>query len=203
MVCPKCSEPFTGYPRSLPQEDVNRIKRKAKAKTKPEIWIGRLKNGATYVPASIKTLAFKAQLLNWKKADPNVKIVAFSEWCGMLDILEAVCKAEGWGCVKINGTVEMQERHIRLHDFKSKKEISVLLATKKVGGLGLNLTEATRVAIMDPWWNKAAEKQAFGRVRRIGQTQKTQLTRFYIEGGMEQMMMAMQKRKHDDIEMAW
>jgi SNF2 family DNA or RNA helicase len=56
---------------------------------------------------------------------------------------------------------------------------------------------------MDPWWNKAAEKQAFGRVRRIGQTQKTQLTRFYIEGGMEQMMMAMQKRKHDDIEMAW
>jgi SNF2 family DNA or RNA helicase len=203
MACPICLEPIRNFPKKLPNKVANRIKKKGRPKTKPETWIDQLrKEGRSDVPASAKTIAFKAQVLNWLAADKNVKIIVFSEWRGMLDVLASVCQAEEWSYEKVDGSVTFDERDNRLEEFRTGNA-TILLATKRVGGVGLNLTEATRMIIMDPWWNAAVEAQAFARIRRIGQTKKTQLTRFYIEGGREQAMMEMQDRKEKDIQETW
>jgi len=203
MACPTCLVPIRQFPKPLPKEVVKRINKKGRPKTKPDTWIDLLrKEGSSDVPASIKTIAFKAQVLNWLADDQNVKIIVFSEWVGMLDVLAAVCQAEDWKFVKVDGSVSVDERNRRLDAFRTKN-YTILLATKRVGGVGLNLTEATRMIIMDPWWNAAVEVQAFARIRRMGQTNETQLVCFYVEGGREQKMMEMQQRKEKDIQKTW
>ena len=70
----------------------------------------------------------------------------------------------------------------------------------KAGGIGLNLTMAQKVIIVDPWWNNSVEQQAFCRVFRIGQTQETSLTRFVVEKTVDQNMIEMQQRKQEEID---
>ena len=65
----------------------------------------------------------------------------------------------------------------------------------KVGSLGLNLTCASFVILLDPWWNPAVEEQAINRVHRIGQTRKVQVCRFTIANTCEQRLVALQKTK--------
>ena len=67
--------------------------------------------------------------------------------------------------------------------------------------VGLNLTMASRVVILDPWWNSAAEQQAFCRVFRFGQTQKTFLTRFCVKNTVDDQLIDMQERKQKEIEL--
>lgn len=77
----------------------------------------------------------------------------------------------------------------------------ILIASLKAGGIGLNLTMASRVIILDPWWNDCVEQQAFGRVYRFGQTQETAMTRFVVSGTVDQSMIEMQIRKRKAIDM--
>jgi SNF2 family DNA or RNA helicase len=182
----------------------NQLSKKRKSKAdKPSPWIDRLKDGENKndVPASAKTLTFKSDILNLFQLDTNAKIIIFREWREMLDILERVCEIEGWNCVKIHGQVSIAEGNARLDAFRTG-DFSVLLSSKKCGGAGLNLTEAQAVTINNPWWNSAAEVQAFGRVHRIGQKNKTRLTRFFIEGGIEGKMIKLQEKKDLDISQA-
>ena len=65
----------------------------------------------------------------------------------------------------------------------------------KVGGVGLNLTQASYVFHMDPWWNPAVENQATDRVHRIGQTQKVLVTRLMMKHTVEEKMMALKEKK--------
>lgn len=66
--------------------------------------------------------------------------------------------------------------------------------------MGLNLTMASRVVILDPWWNSAAEQQAFCRVFRFGQTQPTFLTRFCIKNTVDERLIGLQERKTEEID---
>ena len=64
----------------------------------------------------------------------------------------------------------------------------------KAGGVGLNLTEANHVFLLDPWWNPAVEQQAFDRCHRIGQKKEVHIHRLYIEGTVEERLIALQVR---------
>lgn len=66
--------------------------------------------------------------------------------------------------------------------------------------VGLNLTMASRVIVIDPWWNKAAEQQAFCRVFRIGQVDTTFMTRLCINNTVDHRLIEMQKRKQEEID---
>jgi SNF2 family DNA or RNA helicase len=149
MACPICLKPIRSFPIML--ADGARVKKKSgKPKSSElETWLTRLKKGAHDAPASAKTLGFKAQVLNWLHDEPKVKIIIFSEWRGMLDILERVCQVEPWSYVRVDGQLSAEQRNKRLEEFRNE-DCSILLATKKVGGVGLNLAHAARVAIMDP-----------------------------------------------------
>lgn len=70
-------------------------------------------------------------------------------------------------------------------EFASKDEKIILLASLRSGGLGLNLTMASRVIIIDSWWNSAVEMQAFCRVFRIGQQKETRMARFVIKNSID------------------
>ena len=77
----------------------------------------------------------------------------------------------------------------------AKPRVRVLLISLKAGGVGLNLTAARRVFLLDPWFNPAAEDQAMERVHRLGQAHPVIVTRFIVRGSVEEKMLALQERK--------
>ncbi|TKA37012.1 hypothetical protein B0A54_11376 [Friedmanniomyces endolithicus] len=129
-------------------------KDKAKAKGKKrskggdmEDWIGM--NGG--ISPSAKTVAAKAQILEWFAEDPDCKIIVFTQFLPMTRILEKICRTEGWSCCKYTGDMSHDSREKAIEEFTNSKQI--LISSLKSGGLGLNLTQASRVICLDPWWN--------------------------------------------------
>ena len=76
----------------------------------------------------------------------------------------------------------LAERKSVLHRFKTDESVGVILLSLKAGGEGLNLQEASRVYLLEPWWNPAVEMQAIQRAHRIGQTKAVKATRFVCKG---------------------
>ncbi|ETO10175.1 SNF2-related domain-containing protein [Reticulomyxa filosa] len=86
--------------------------------------------------------------------------------------------------------------------FKTDPEIPIFLMSLTAGNLGLNLTAANRVYIMDPWWNPATEDQATDRVYRLGQNRDVIVTRFVMKDSVEKKIMQIQERKRQLINSA-
>lgn len=127
-----------------------------------------------------------------KKQDPTVKSVVFSQFTTMLDLCQAPLRNAGFHYVRLDGGMSRTSRSEAEKDFKSKKNMTVFLISIKAGGVGLNLTTANRVYMMEPYWNPAVEQQAIDRVHRLGQTRPVTTIRFIINNSIEQNM---QKRQ--------
>ena len=132
--------------------------------------------GGSILP-SAKTLAVKAQIQNWMAEDPNAKIIIFTQFRPMIRILTRMMKEEGWGSSQFHGTMSFAARDKALQEFSDNPDNKVLLASLKAGGVGLNLTMASKVIIIDLWWNECVEQQAFCRCFRIGQTRPVDICR--------------------------
>ena len=99
---------------------------------------------------SAKTLAFKGQMLNWIQENPKVKVIVYTQFTSMIYILARICEIEKWTHVSYHGSINLDRRHNAIQKFKCWDKGPVcLLATMKAGGIGLNLTMATRVIIME------------------------------------------------------
>ncbi|KAL1633803.1 hypothetical protein SLS56_002682 [Neofusicoccum ribis] len=173
----------------------SRWRKKANENKAIRTWI---ETGNTILP-SAKTIAVKAQILNWLEKDPNCKILVYTQFISMIHILKKICEMENWSFLEYSGQLNIASRDRALENFK-KNNTSILLASLKCGGLGLNLTAAKHVISIDPWWNSAIEQQAFCRVFRIGQTEETSMTRFVVEGTIDESMISMQDRKKKEID---
>ena len=111
-------------------------------KSKIQSWLNM--NGE--VLPSAKTLAVKAQILEWISENSDVKIIVYSQFIDMLHILGRICKTEKWKFEKYTGSMTHDARDKAIKNFGSpKKKIRILLASLRCGGLGLNLTMASRV----------------------------------------------------------
>ena len=88
-----------------------------------------------------------------------------------------------------------QNRQEAVDTFRTQEDVNVFLISIKAGGVGLNLTEADYVFILDPWWNPAVEQQAVDRAHRIGQTQHVFIYKFITKDSVEEKILALQKRK--------
>lgn len=86
--------------------------------------------------------------------------------------------------------------------FANNPEKKILLASLKCGSIGLNLTMASRVINVDPWFNNSVEQQAFCRVYRRGQEKETTLTRVVVMGTVVDDLLEMQDRKEEEIDTA-
>jgi SNF2 family DNA or RNA helicase len=118
----------------------------------------------------------------------------------MLDILRADLSAEGIRFNYLDGST--RDRQGQVDSFQRDKDIQVFLISLKAGGVGLNLTAADYVFILDPWWNPAVENQAIDRSHRIGQKRTVFYYKFITEESIEEKILSLQRSKaqlSDDI----
>ena len=100
----------------------------------------------------------------------NHKALVFSQFLGMLALIRGKLTELGVKFEYFDGSTTAIERERAIQSFQKDDEVRVFLISLKAGGVGLNLTAADYVYIVDPWWNPAVEQQAIDRTHRIGQT---------------------------------
>jgi SNF2 family DNA or RNA helicase len=93
-----------------------------------------------------------------------------------------------------------QNRGEVVEEFQTNNDIKLFLISLKAGGVGLNLTEADYVFMLDPWWNPAVEQQAIDRTHRIGQKKKVFIYKFITKDTVEEKILALQNRKRSVAE---
>ncbi|KAK9072647.1 hypothetical protein SSX86_009082 [Deinandra increscens subsp. villosa] len=123
------------------------------------------------------------------------KSIVFSQWTAFLDLLQIPFSRNNISFVRLDGTLNQQQREKVIKQFSEESDIMVLLMSLKAGGVGINLTAASNAFVMDPWWNPAVEEQAVMRIHRIGQTKSVSINRFIVKGTVEERMEAVQARK--------
>lgn len=123
------------------------------------------------------------------------KSIIFSQWTAFLDLLEIPLTRSNISFLRLDGTLNQQQRERVIKKFSEEDDILVLLMSLKAGGVGINLTAASNAFVLDPWWNPAVEEQAVMRIHRIGQTKAVTIKRFIVKGTVEERMEAVQARK--------
>ncbi|KAL2020800.1 hypothetical protein VTK56DRAFT_7893 [Thermocarpiscus australiensis] len=145
--------------------------------------------------SSAKVVALINHLRELRKEDPTVKSVVFSQFTSFLSLIEPALTRANIHFVRLDGSIAQKARAAVLNEFQESKKFTVLLISLKAGGVGLNLTSARRVYMMDPWWSFAVEAQAIDRVHRMGQEHEVKVYRFIVKDSVEQRMLKVQDRK--------
>ncbi|KAI8376541.1 SNF2 family N-terminal domain-containing protein [Radiomyces spectabilis] len=136
------------------------------------------------------------ELLSAARKDyPGEKTIIFSQFTSMLDLMEEPLRKSGFKFCRYDGSMPSQLREKNLHALRTDPECLVMLISLKCGSLGLNLTAANRVILMDIWWNPAVEEQAIDRVHRIGQKLPVRVVRLMIDKTIEQKIIQLQQKK--------
>jgi SNF2 family DNA or RNA helicase len=130
-----------------------------------------------------------------KNTPSGDKSLIFSQWSHSLKLLGKYLTQHGIKFLEYNGTQSIQERNYILQKFRDDTESCVLLITLTSGGVGLDMSFANHVIIMDSWWNLAMEEQAIDRVYRIGQKKKVEVHRLYMNGTIEHWLVQMKLEK--------
>jgi len=123
----------------------------------------------------------------------NHKVLIFSSFVKHLELLQAKIESKNWKYSMLTGKTTDRQEVIR--QFQDDPENHIFLISLKAGGVGLNLTSADYVFIIDPWWNPAAENQAINRAHRIGQDKKVFVYRFITEDSIEEKIQILKSRK--------
>jgi superfamily II DNA or RNA helicase len=121
--------------------------------------------------------------------------LVFSQFTSFLDLVERELRAKEFRIFRLDGSTPVIKRKEIVEEFQACETPSVFLLSLKAGGQGLNLTRATYVFHLDPWWNPAVENQASDRSHRIGQKNKVIVTRLLMRHTVEEKMMALKQRK--------
>ena len=128
--------------------------------------------------------------------DGNRRVLIFSQFRGMLDIIESELDKMGMESFKITGSTPAKERQDMTTAFNDGQR-SAFLISLKAGGVGLNLTGADTVILVDLWWNPAVEAQAIGRAHRIGQERNVEVYRMITRGTIEEKIQELQESKRN------
>ncbi|KAF4551258.1 DNA repair protein rad5-like protein [Elsinoe fawcettii] len=145
--------------------------------------------------SSAKIASLLSHLKKLKREAPALKSVVFSQFTSFLDILEPELSKAGITHLRFDGSMSQKQRAAILTDFAARTKGCVLLLSLRAGGVGLNLTCAKRVFMMDPWWSWAVEAQAIDRIHRMGQTDEVKVVRFVVDASIEEKMLKIQDRK--------
>ena len=127
--------------------------------------------------------------------DEGHKALVFSQFTSLLAIVRDRLDAEGIVYEYLDGAT--RDRQARVERFQNAADCPLFLVSLKAGGLGLNLTAAEYVFLLDPWWNPAVEAQAIDRAHRIGQTQQVFAYRLIARDTVEEKVLELQKTKRD------
>ncbi|KAI0428284.1 P-loop containing nucleoside triphosphate hydrolase protein [Xylaria sp. FL1042] len=151
------------------------------------------------VTASAKTQAATEIVVSWQEEAPDGRIVIFTAWIVTAEVLGRLLNKFNITFVYYNGKLSVKQREKNLSDFKNDPDIKVMIMSVGTGNVGLNITVANRMIIMDPWWNCAAENQAFGRIKRHGQRKETHVIRLFAKDTIDEPIYKLQNDKEEEI----
>ncbi|XP_024129836.1 helicase-like transcription factor isoform X2 [Oryzias melastigma] len=154
---------------------------------------------------SSKVEALLGNLLRLREDDSSIKCLVVSQFTRFLTILEAPLREHGFCFVRLDGSMSQKKRTQVIKEFQSSDAHSptIMLLSLKAGGVGLNLTAASHVFLMDPAWNPATEEQCIDRCHRLGQKKNVVVTKFIVKDSVEENMVKIQKKKQDLVEKAF
>jgi SNF2 family DNA or RNA helicase len=151
-----------------------------------------------WIPSSKidQTMALLAKIHQRK---PVEKVLIFSQFTSLLDLLEIPISAQGYGYRRYDGSMSANDRNDSAQSFKESSTCTIMLISLKAGNAGLNLNCASQVIILDPFWNPFIEEQAIDRAHRIGQMRTVQVHRILVSGTVEDRILQMQEKKRELI----
>ncbi|MBK7242780.1 MAG: ATP-dependent helicase [Saprospiraceae bacterium] len=123
------------------------------------------------------------------------KVLIFSSFTSHLELLANWLESEQIKYLSLTGNTKVSDREHIVDQFQNQLDIKLFLISIKAGGVGLNLTSASYIVIMDPWWNPYTEKQAISRAHRMGQSKPVHVMRFITKNSIEQKIILIQKDK--------
>jgi SNF2 family DNA or RNA helicase len=121
------------------------------------------------------------------------KALVFSQWTALLDRVEPHLRQAGMDFERLDGST--RDRAGVVQRFQSDDGPPLMLISLRAGGVGLNLTAADHIFLLDPWWNPAVEDQAADRAHRIGQERPVLITRLVAQDTVEERILALQQQK--------
>ncbi|KAF3937298.1 hypothetical protein ABW19_dt0201611 [Dactylella cylindrospora] len=208
ITCPLCQQPFRLGMRDLKMADDPALQKDENGRRK-----------VVYRNPSTKIMHLVQELLdNREKGDENGRIkryfyffqsgkrstswwlillnsVIFSGWTMHLDLIETALENVGIKFTRIDGKMNRLQRTDALMKLRDDPDVEAILVSISAGGVGLNLTAASRVYVMEPQFNPAAEAQAIDRVHRLGQDREVLCTRYIMENSFEEKIVALQRKK--------
>ncbi|KAK1418183.1 hypothetical protein QVD17_27325 [Tagetes erecta] len=192
-ACPSCSKPLTvDFSANNNVQEAQKPKSSFKGfKSSSIINRIRLENFQT----STKVDALKEEIRFMVERDGSAKGIVFSQFTSFLDLIHYSLQKSGVKCVQLDGSMTMAAREAAIARFTDDRDCKVFLMSLKAGGVALNLTVASHVFLMDPWWNPAVEQQAQDRIHRIGQYKPIRVVRFVIENTIEERILNLQEKK--------
>ncbi|KAK5082779.1 DNA repair protein rad16 [Lithohypha guttulata] len=184
--CPTCHIPLAidWEQPDIEQDEENVKKNSIINRIKMENWTSSTK---------IEMLVYDLYKLRSKKQ--THKSIVFSQFTSMLQLVQWRLQKSGFSTVLLDGSMTPAQRQKSIEHFMTNVDVEVFLVSLKAGGVALNLTEASRVFIIDPWWNPAAEWQSADRCHRIGQRRPCVITRLCIEDSVESRIVLLQEKK--------
>ncbi|KAK5080835.1 hypothetical protein LTR70_009966 [Exophiala xenobiotica] len=137
-------------------------------------------------------------LLKILKHDSHThKYIVFSFFTSMLDLIEPFLKRHNLKYVRYDGAMRNDAREASLEQLRNNSSVRILLCSLRAGSLGLNLTAASRVVILEPFWNPFVEEQAIDRVHRLNQTQDVVVHKLTIKDSVEARILELQEKKRE------
>ncbi|KAG0645412.1 ATP-dependent helicase rad16 [Hyphodiscus hymeniophilus] len=188
--CPQCHIPLS---IDLEQPEIEQDEQMVK---KSSI-INRIKMENWTSSSKIEALVHDLHELRSKNM--SSKSIIFSQFTTMLQLVEWRLRRAGITTVMLDGSMTPAQRQASINHFMTNVNVECFLVSLKAGGVALNLTEASKVFIVDPWWNPAAEWQSADRCHRIGQARPCSITRLCIEDSVESRMVLLQEKKANMI----
>lgn len=150
---------------------------------------------ANWTGSSSKLRAFR-DVLNDVMSQPDSRVLIFSQFTSFLSMVAEWLKQNQMDYLYLDGSIPIRERS-KLVDRFQNGECPLFLISLQAGGLGLNLTLANHVILLDPWWNPAIEQQAIDRAYRIGQQRDVKVVHLIAANTIEEKIVRLQKTKKD------
>ncbi|KDN48028.1 hypothetical protein RSAG8_03044, partial [Rhizoctonia solani AG-8 WAC10335] len=145
--------------------------------------------------SSSKIEALVEELDTLRRQDATIKSIVFSQFVNFLDLIAFRLQRAGFLICRLEGSMSPEARNNTIQHFMNNVEVTVFLVSLKAGGVALNLTEASRVYLMDSWWNPAVEFQAMDRIHRLGQKRPVQAIKLVVEDSIESRIVQLQEKK--------
>ncbi|KAF7585936.1 hypothetical protein BBP40_009842 [Aspergillus hancockii] len=134
--------------------------------------------------SSAKMTKVQKIIASWINGNPDVKIVVFTQFINCVRLLSAMCYNQKWGSTCLTGKTSLIARNQSMEKFRDDKDVYILIASLKAGGIGLDMSMATKCILVDLW---------------IGQTQNVEVVKMVIEESIDEYLLRMQTRKTVEI----